>query len=383
MTKNFEKPFDSLEKAHELKRVINSVKLEKLFAKPFLAALEHSECITAMSVNKEFSNTLLTGSADGVVRLWDIPRRRILSRFLGHTKSVRGVSVSYNGTSCVSCSDDCTIRLWKIGPTSLELGPMPVNQKPFLEFIGREPYHDIDCHPTEPLFVTVGSKINLWMLPRQQPLQTFSSTSHSILSVKFNPIEKGLFVSSNSGREIGLYDLRLSGPIDVLTEKARSNSVAWNPSRAFFFSSASEDAHLYTYDMRNTKSAVCIHKDFVSSVLSLDYSPSGEEFLAGSYDGSIRIFTHLNSHSHQTYHTKRMLRVTTVKFSPEGEYVFSGSDDMNVRIWRARTQQRHHILNSLKKFNQTHLASMVNFREYVNELRFLSKTSIPKRKKPC
>jgi len=161
MTKNFEKPFDSLEKAHELKRVINSVKLEKLFAKPFLVALEHSECITAMSVNKEFSNTLLTGSADGVVRLWDIPRRRILSRFLGHTKSVRGVSVSYNGTSCVSCSDDCTIRLWKIDPISFELGSMPVNQKPFLEFIGREPYHDIDCHPTEPLFVTVGSKINL------------------------------------------------------------------------------------------------------------------------------------------------------------------------------------------------------------------------------
>lgn len=376
MPRNFENSVGSLEQARELKREINSVKLEKIFAKPFLAALEHAECITAMGVNKEFPNTLLTGSADGVIRLWDIPTRRILSRFLGHTKSVRGVSVSYNGTSCVSCSDDCTIRLWKIGPASLELGPKSANQKPLLESIGQEPYHDIDCHPTEPLFVTAGSKINIWMLQRQQPLQSFSSSDHPVLSVKFNPVEKGLFVSSNNDRKIGLYDLRLSRPIDVLTEKARSNSVAWNPLEAFFFSSASEDAHLYTYDMRNTKNAICIHKDFVSSVLSLDYSPSGKEFVAGSYDSSVRIFAHLNSISNQIYHTKRMLRVTMVKFSPEGEYIFSGSDDMNVRIWRARTSHRHDLQNSKKKITQT---SMVNLRDYVNELRFLSKTLVPKR----
>lgn len=150
---------------------------------------------------------------------------------------------------------------------------------------------------------------------------------------------------------------------------------------------ANEDCCLYTYDMRRMASASCVHQDFVSAVMDVDYSPTGREFVAGSYDRSggfvaccqyrmqrwdrtaslpacspsrpatgrglgsaaagrarrqccrrpktqrcvtppcrpaVRIFSLNGGHSRDVYHTKRMQRVFAVRFSGDGSYVFSG-----------------------------------------------------------
>ena len=78
----------------------------------------------------------------------------------------------------------------------------------------------------------------------------------------------------------------------------------------------------------------CRSQDFVSAAMDVDFSPTGREFVAGSYDRSVRIFAYNGGHSREVYHTKRMQRVFAVRFSGDGSYVFSGSDDMNVRIWK-------------------------------------------------
>jgi WD40 repeat protein len=70
--------------------------------------------------------------------------------------------------------------------------------------------------------------------------------------------------------------------------------------------------------------------------MDVDYSPTGREFVAGSYDRSVRIYAHNGGHSREVYHTKRMQRVFAVRFSGDASYVFSGSDDMNLRVWKVR-----------------------------------------------
>ena len=77
-------------------------------------------------------------------------------------------------------------------------------------------------------------------------------------------------------------------------------------------------------------------QDFTSAVMDVDYSPTGREFVAGSYDRSVRIFAYNGGHSREVYHTKRMQRVFAVRFSGDASYVFSGSDDMNLRVWKVR-----------------------------------------------
>lgn len=68
--------------------------------------------------------------------------------------------------------------------------------------------------------------------------------------------------------------------------------------------------------------------------MDVDYSPTGQEFVGGSYDRTVRIFNAKEFGSRDVYYTERMQRVFSVKFSADATYVFSGSDDMNLRVWK-------------------------------------------------
>lgn len=97
---------------------------------------------------------------------------------------------------------------------------------------------------------------------------------------------------------------------------------------------------MYTFDTRYLKQPVNVHKDHVAAVTSIDYSPTGKEFVTGSYDKSIRIFEVDKGHSRDIYHTKRMQRLTCVQWTLDNKYILSGSDEMNIRIWKAKASEK-------------------------------------------
>lgn len=80
--------------------------------------------------------------------------------------------------------------------------------------------------------------------------------------------------------------------------------------------------------------------DHVSAVIDVDYSPTGREFVTGSYDKTIRIFETGKGHSREIYHTKRMQRLTCVSWSLDNKFILSGSDEMNIRIWKAKASEK-------------------------------------------
>ena len=116
----------------------------------------HSDGLYCLARNPQSLTSLLSGAADGELRLWDLPSRRTLRRLLGHTRAgapphprrhsspshpssplkgkgsqpsrrgrvierpsppplaVRGVAVAADGLYAVSASDDCSVRLWQL-----------------------------------------------------------------------------------------------------------------------------------------------------------------------------------------------------------------------------------------------------------------------------
>jgi len=70
-------PFD---KAKEYTRALNAAKTERMFAKPFVAALPHNEAVYSLAKNPRRLNCMLAGCGDGLIRLWDIPERRCALR---------------------------------------------------------------------------------------------------------------------------------------------------------------------------------------------------------------------------------------------------------------------------------------------------------------
>eukprot|EP00271_Cylindrocystis_brebissonii_P022184 TRINITY_DN8393_c0_g1_i1.p1 TRINITY_DN8393_c0_g1~~TRINITY_DN8393_c0_g1_i1.p1 ORF type:complete len:454 (-),score=75.93 TRINITY_DN8393_c0_g1_i1:1958-3319(-) len=362
MFRNMDPALHPMEKASEYTRALNAVKLEKVFAKPFMGAMAgHKDSVTCMAKNPRHLNCIVSASVNGEVFLWDIAYRRKIRQFLGHQRAVRGVSISADGEHLATCGDDCTVRLWQLPPAVVgerSQEEVDEDEEPISTFQGKHSFRAVDHRWQGHIFATGGAQVDIWDHERSEPISSFSWGADSISSVRFNPSEPDVFASTASDRSIALYDLRVGTPLRKLVMQTRSNSIAWNPREAFNFTAANEDCNCYSYDMRKLKLATCVHKDHVSAVMDIDYSPSGREFVTGSYDRSVRIFNYNAGHSREVYHTKRMQRVFCVKFSADASYVFSGSDDSNIRLWKAKASEQLGVLLPRERRKQAEMAAL-------------------------
>ncbi len=69
LPRNYDPALHPFESQREYTRALNAVKLERVFAKPFLAALDgHSDLISKLQKHPTQLSTLVSGAADGVVR---------------------------------------------------------------------------------------------------------------------------------------------------------------------------------------------------------------------------------------------------------------------------------------------------------------------------
>ncbi|GMH38452.1 hypothetical protein BSKO_06336 [Bryopsis sp. KO-2023] len=349
--RNHDPKLHPFERAREYTRALNAAKLDRVFAKPFVSAFEHAEGVTCLARNSKRLNCVLSGTHDGTIHLWDIPGKRCLRKLVGHKGTATGVAVTEDGEGCISCSSDCTVKLWKVPAAPFEGGPLVQDSTPVLEFQGSHAYKGCDHHWDKKMFATCGAGVSIWSHDRMAPIKTFEMGSDSVSSVRFNPVEPDLLGSAGYDRSVMLYDLRTNTTLRKLVMQTRCNALSWNPMEAMNFTVANEDCNLYTFDMRNFKKAKTVHKGFVSSVMDVDYSPTGQEFVAGSYDRTLRIFESDGWGSRDVYFGERMQRVFSVRFSGDASYVFSGSDDMNLRVWKAKASEQLGVVlpNEAKK----------------------------------
>lgn len=196
--RSYDPNLHQFQRAHEYTRALNAAKLERVFAKPFLAAFPHSDGITCLARNPSSLNSVISGTADGDIRIWDIPAKRTLRRLVGHTGAIRGVSFAPGGEACVSASTDCSVRLWKVPYAPFEAGEVAAEEAAVLEFQGKHPFRGIDHHWRQQLFATAGAVVEVWDHARSQPINTFSWGADAVLSVKFNPVSTAAWVKGGA-----------------------------------------------------------------------------------------------------------------------------------------------------------------------------------------
>ncbi|CAM9707043.1 unnamed protein product, partial [Heterosigma akashiwo] len=172
---------------------------------------------------------------------------------------------------------------------------------------------------------------------RTEPVHSYKCaclrTSYTSYSFSFVCLCHPLLLANPSSIPLGYRNKYIYAQVIL---QMRTNKVAWNPMEPFYFVAANEDHNLYTFDMRNMERAIVIHKDHVSAVMDVAFSPTGREFVSGSYDRTTRIFGYRSGKSREVYHTKRMHRIFCVNFSADSRFILTGSDDTNIRIWKAR-----------------------------------------------
>lgn len=336
--RNYDPTAHPFEQGIEYTRTLNAVKLERLFAKPFVGSLNgHVDGVYSLVKHPSQLNSMISGSGDGEIRIWNLSEQNTTWSVQGHRGMVSGVCAGKEQGQFLSCSTDKTVKIWN------------QSSEPVETYLGKHAFTSLSHHRTDALFATTGSTVEVWDETRSEAIHDFAWGADSYQSVKFNQVQTNIFASCGTDRTIVLYDLRTSKPLTKIVMALQTNAIAWNPMEAYIFATANEDHNAYTFDMRNMKSATNVLKDHVSAVMDVDYSPTGQEIVTGSYDRTIRLYDVGKGHSRDCYHTKRMQRIFAVQFSMDSKYVLSGSDDGNVRIWKAHASEKMGILDWREK----------------------------------
>jgi WD repeat and SOF domain-containing protein 1 len=355
------------ERAREYTRALNAVKMERLFAAPFLGQMAegHVDGVYSMAKDPGSLDRFASGSGDGVVKVWDLTTRGEVWNATAHENIVKSVCWTPD-RKLLSCAADKTIKLFDPYNSSSEAPPLAT-------YLGQGAFTSLTHHRNQPYFAASSSQISIYDLSR--PSSTPSQTLHwptsvdTITSVAFNQTETSVLASTAIDRSIILYDLRTSSPLSKLVLRLASNAISWNPMEAFNFAVANEDHNVYMFDMRKMDRALNVLKDHVAAVMDVDFSPTGEELVTASYDRTIRLWNRATGYSRDIYHTSRMQRVFSAKFTPDNKYVLSGSDDGNIRLWRANASDRSGIKSARQRTKMEYDQALVKRYSHMPEIK--------------
>ncbi|KAJ1968247.1 Protein sof1 [Dispira parvispora] len=473
MRRNITTTHNPFQRAREYVRAVNAAKIDRMFAKPFVAALDgHVDGVYCLAKHPWDLNAVISGSADGEIRIWDLASQQsVWTAQQAHQGMVRGTCAIPKSRRFLSVGNDRLVKVWHpeqemtdsaahrssdnagkgkqsrlsfaerarlaaleaqedndsndesgderlLGDSDREAEEKEMNDEdqalyqygsqqgflgktrglvrnwdgtqtgierhrlgavqPVATFQGEDSFSAVDHHRNQSVFATSSSVISIWDINRSQPIKTMEWGADTINTVKFNQTEVDILASCGTDRTIILYDLRTQSPLTKVVTSLKTNAISWNPMEAFTFAAANEDHNVYLFDMRNLSRSTRIMKGHVSAVLDVDYSPTGEELVTGSYDRTIRIFSKNDHLSRDMYHGRRMQRVFCVKYTMDDNFILSGSDDGNVRIWKARASQKLGPIRNKEKSKQEYNEKLRNRYKHLPEVRrVLNNRSVP------
>lgn len=382
LPRNLNPALHPFERAREYTRAVTATKLERMFAQPFVGQLGdgHRDGVYHIARNFNTTNQVASASGDGVVKYWNMTSRQEAVSFRAHYGMVTGLSITPR-RGVLSCGDDKAIKLWSVESDDfaeetddLEVYRAASNESGLVKtFAGAHAFQGLDHHAHDDVFATGGAEIQLWNMERSHPVANLSWGADNISGVAFNRTETNVLASCGLDNLIVLYDVRTHSPVQKVVTLMRANALSWNPMEAYNFASAHEDHNAYLWDMRDLTRSLNVYKDHVSAVMSVDFSPTGQELVTGSYDKTVRIFRTREGHLRDVYHTKRMQHVFSVCFTTDLRYVLSGSDDANVRLWRANASERSNVKSLRERAKLNYDQKLKERYKYMPEVRRISR----------
>jgi DDB1- and CUL4-associated factor 13 len=225
--RNLDPKYHPLTRSREYTRAVTSAKMERMFAKPYVGTFEgHTDAVYHLCTSRRSLLPVISGAADGQIKLWDIPTRNCVATINAHTQAVKGLVFGLDN-DFYSCGQDGCVKRYTISDVmnnnnnSVDDDNNNNNnmvntwriQGSFLSIDhqwntsggGSSSQHDRQ-------FVTASdSAVQLWTPERSTPIQTHDDlwgSADTVNVVRFHPSEPQIVANCSMDRGIGLHDLR-------------------------------------------------------------------------------------------------------------------------------------------------------------------------------
>ena len=234
----------------EYQRALNAVKLDRIFAKPFIGSLDgHSDSVQTLKSHPNKLGVVFSGSFNGEIKIWNLANHHCLRTIKAHNGICQTITVPEHGEYFFS-ADSQNIKRWNLEflkdyhfemDSDLQTALLTTDEVPMNTIVTKNPVYAMDHHRKEPYLLTCGQGVELWEENRTAPLRAWEWGNDTVTNVRFNPIEHDLAVGTATDRSIILYDIRKPEPLRKVVLAMKSNALCWNPMEAFVFTCANED----------------------------------------------------------------------------------------------------------------------------------------------
>lgn len=185
-------------------------------------------CVAVEPGNEWFA----TGSADKIIKIWDLASGQLKVSLTGHVSSVRGLAVSSRHPYLFSCGEDRQVKCW-----DLEYNKVIRHYHGHLSAV-----YSLALHPTIDVLLTAGrdSTARVWDMRTKANVHTLTGHTNTVASVICQASEPQIITGSHD-TTIRLWDLAAGKSMCTLTNHKKSvRSVIFHPS-LYMFASASPD----------------------------------------------------------------------------------------------------------------------------------------------
>jgi WD40 repeat protein/serine/threonine protein kinase len=256
---------------------------------------------------------LVTGAADGSLRVWDVSTRRLLRSFGGRGFAVLGVAVSPDGLQVASGNGDGAVLLW-----DLETGR---ERRSFTGHAGPVWSVAFSRDGTQALSGGADKTMRLWDVASGREIRRYEGHTDGLRSVDFSP-DGRLALSAGFDFGVKLWDLRGSVAVrSLLAHRGHVNRAVFLPDNRHAIS-AGEDGPLILWDLASG-TAVRRFLGHAGIVESIACSPDGRLAVSGGFDQAVKLWEIATGQEVASFGGLDA-KVKAVALSPDGRWAFAG-----------------------------------------------------------
>jgi WD40 repeat protein len=230
--------------------------------------------------------TIVTGSADGNVRLWDAATARPIAVLRGHEGEVNGVAFSSDGQCVASASDDRTVRIW-----------------------------DVSSH---------------------KELKRLTDCRRAAINVEYTPDGRYLLATCGDPA-INVWDAAGTKLIKSLTGHRGHIAALAVSNDSKFALTGGEDRTVREWDLETLVERNKIQGNEAGFAEGVAISPRLDRIARGGGNGTVQVWPLAKGARPMWIKTRHRRQVETVAFSPDGRMLASAGHDGQILLWDSRS----------------------------------------------